>query len=106
MKYLTKHRLSAAIIGVLLFISPSVQANTTHHHTLTSSELKLADDSIIDSINQLGELTVNIPNTQYFQTDNGVSVAFTPLHELPIVDVDLHFLLDLLMMILQAPPIW
>mgnify|MGYP002655794139 FL=1 len=91
MKHLTKHRLSAAIIGVLLFISPSVQANTTHHHTLTSSELKLADDSIIDSINQLGELTVNIPNTQYFQTDNGVSVAFTPLHELPIVDVDLHF---------------
>lgn len=91
MKYLTKYRLSAAIIGVLLFISPSVQANTTHHHTLTSSELKLADDSIIDSINQLGELTVNIPNTQYFQTDNGVSVAFTPLHELPIVDVDLHF---------------
>ena len=91
MKHLTKHRLSAAIIGVLLFISPSVQANTTHHHTLTSSELKLADDSIIDSINQLGELTVNIPNTQYFQTNNGVSVAFTPLHELPIVDISLYF---------------
>ncbi|WP_049236036.1 M16 family metallopeptidase [Moraxella canis] len=91
MKALIKHSLAAAISSTLVIFSPSVQANMAHDHTPTSSELRLADDSIIDSINQLGDLSVHIPKTHYFQTDNGVTVAFTPLHELPIVDVDLHF---------------
>ncbi|MDO4250326.1 MAG: insulinase family protein, partial [Moraxella sp.] len=45
----------------------------------------------LESLNQLGELHLSLPNIQTFQTDNGIDVLFTPLHELPIVDVTLSF---------------
>ena len=76
--------LSALFAAVTLL---TVQA----HAASTLPTPVLASDSIIDSIDRLGQLTIEVPATQYFETDHGVQVAFTPLTELPIIDVSLHF---------------
>lgn len=77
-----------ALLTAMALSTAQAQANTA------TSAPTLAKDSIIDSIDQLGKLSIEVPTTHYFYTDNGVKVAFTPLHELPIVDVSLYFALD------------
>lgn len=79
--------LSALFAAITLL---TVQA----HAASTLPTPVLAADSIIDSIDRLGQLTIEVPATQYFETDHGVQVAFTPLTELPIIDVSLHFATD------------
>lgn len=92
MKLLSKmNQVSVAILAVVALHSPMVHANQAHQTALTDTSLTLASDSIIDSINQLGDLDFQPPSSQRFHTDDGVAVVFTPLHQLPIVDVSINF---------------
>lgn len=74
----------------LLLFSGYSQAHE-RNHVATSDTLTLSQGSIIDSIDRLGKLQFHLPKTQYFVTQNGVEVAFTPLNQLPIVDVSVSF---------------
>lgn len=85
-----KHLLSTLIAAALACTATNAQANSDHSAPV-ELQIRLADDSIIDSINQLGELDFSVPKTQYFTTNDGVPVAFTPLHQLPMVDVSVSF---------------
>ncbi len=86
--------LSIALLSALIGITHlTAHASTGDDHAVgaaTSATLTLAPDSIIDSINQLGALSVTLPKTEYLTVD-GVSIAYTPLHQLPIVDMTLSF---------------
>ncbi len=95
MKLLNKYNKLAQAIGATLAISiisatPAI-ANQNHSAAMSSATLQLSDDSIIDSIDQLGKLDFRVPTTHRFSTDNGVAVVFTELHQLPIVDVSVDF---------------
>lgn len=45
----------------------------------------------LDSINQLGKIDFQLPKMQRFNTDTNVPVIFTPLHNLPVVQIDVSF---------------
>lgn len=82
-----KYRPLPILLASLSLMTAQAHASSIPIPTVTA-------DSIIDSIDQLGELVVEVPTTHYFHTDNGVKVAFTPLTGLPIVDVSLYFSVD------------
>lgn len=95
MKLINKYNKLAQVISVILAISilgttPAI-ANQNHSTAMSSAKLQLSDDSIIDSIDQLGKLDFRVPTTHRFDTDNGVAVVFTELHQLPIADISVDF---------------
>lgn len=42
-------------------------------------------------VNQLGDLQLIIPNSHYFHTSHNVPVIFTPMNNVPIVDIKIDF---------------
>lgn len=76
-----------AVLATYAQASDERVVNITH----ISTEQKQAELAKFDSLNQLGELTLTLPKPVYFTTTNGVEAMFTPMHNLPIVDIALEF---------------
>lgn len=67
--------------------------NTTITDTTKTNDAKANDTATttpLSGMNQLGQLKFHVPNTQYFEVD-GVPVALTSLHDLPMVDISVVF---------------
>lgn len=71
----------------LLFISQTTWADGHHHAPVVPSDEPLP---VLDSLNDDKPLDLKIPHMQRFVVD-GVSVIFTPIDELPILDISLTF---------------
>lgn len=71
----------------LLFISHTTWADGHHHAPVAPSDEPLP---VLDSLNDDKPLDLKIPHMQRFVVD-GVSVIFTPIDELPILDISLTF---------------
>lgn len=83
-----------ALGGVLLTLCAlPIYANDgrTTDVTDVSPEQKKAELAKFKSINQLGELELKLPKPVYFTTQSGVPAMFTPMSNLPIVDISLEF---------------
>lgn len=82
-----------SLLGLSLAILPMMAINA--HADRVQGDVSKIDIqtalSQFSSVNQLGELNLSIPKSGYFSTDNGVPVIFTPMHNLPVVDIDLDF---------------
>lgn len=95
MKYNTKHSFHKTVLAMLLslfFGANLAYASGAYLESHSSSSANNIPLPQLDSMNQLGKLHFNLPDIQRFQTDNGVAVIFTPLHELPMIDVSVSFL--------------
>lgn len=88
MKVFKKSLLGLSLTSLLLM------ANSAYADRIADDVSKIDVQTALSkfsSVNQLGELSLNIPTSEYFNTKNGVPVIFTPMHNLPIVDIDLDF---------------
>lgn len=82
----------ALVFGFFLMLpSTAMEQTLEHERPLTTDSKAPIDFSLFESINQLGELQLNLPKSHYFMTDGGVPAVFTPMHHLPIVDLDIVF---------------
>lgn len=85
MPFLKKSLLALTILAV---VSPAfanrIENDVSHIDIQTALQQ-------FSSVNQLGELTLSIPKSEYFTTANGIPVVFTPMSNIPIVDIDVDF---------------
>lgn len=86
-------KIGRAITLALVLATSQTHADTGREIDVSgiSPEQKQAELAKFSSINQLGELQLNLPKSVYFETNNGVPVVFTPMHNLPIANVSLQF---------------
>ncbi|VEG13498.1 M16 family metallopeptidase [Moraxella cuniculi] len=95
LKFINRQLLTIATLTTLLVGLPTHANQSSTAAQKTSNQPQsypaLSTDSIIDSIDKLGELDFRPPQSQYFQTDNGIPVVFTPLTQMPMVDISVHF---------------
>lgn len=86
-----KTALGGVLLTALLVLPAYANNDRTTDVTDVSPEQKKAELAKFKSINQLGELELKLPKPVYFSTKNGVPAVFTPMKNLPIVDVSLEF---------------
>ncbi|UXZ04955.1 M16 family metallopeptidase [Moraxella nasicaprae] len=91
---MSKNTLFCQCAKSLLCLAIAASTSIAHANRIaqTSQPTQMSDYlSKFSGVNQLGELSLNIPQSQYFSTDDGVPVVFTAMHHLPIVDISLGF---------------
>lgn len=81
------------LLTAVSYANPS-HANPSHSPIDDDTNNKKSPSNALpalDSINQLGAIDFQLPKMQRFNTDTNVPVIFTPLHNLPVVHIDVSF---------------